>query len=98
MVVCLELVDCAQDGSLRVALERVLQDSGELGVSEVHVGVPRAHLPSLAQPVDHVTESQETLVDVRAFSVHHALAVHLADALRPSEVHEVDNRALDALP
>lgn len=68
---------------LAVPAERVLQEIGEPGVPEGHVGV------SAAQRVDHVAQRRQRLVDALGLAEAAALRPRLGDPLRARQVHQV---------
>ena len=59
MHVGLQRGDAADDGSLRLATERVLQDASQFAVSEVDEVVELRHLLALRELVDDVREGQQ---------------------------------------
>ena len=95
MVVLAVLVDRADHSDLRVALQRLLQNSRQFRVSVVDVA-----LELLAQLGEHIAQSQQALIDVVHLSHAgaSALVATLCYSLGACQVNEVYLRSVDDLP
>ena len=81
--------DGADDRGERVAAERVLQDAGKLGVAVRDVG-----RVALGQFVDHKTQCEERLIDMRRFVLNLLLQINVVKSFAACQVYQVQRRVV----